>query len=821
MAEKVIAIKLDIDGGNSQKELLGIEETLTKMEKDLRNISKIDAVAKTEKSFKELNQIVDESALSIQDMTKAMDNYINIAASAGRTSPIGKDAIKRAGALKDSIDGLRMEADQASKDFGNLQAAMQVGTAVIGGYTAIQGTMALLGVENEALMETMVKLQAANSVLMGVESVRQSLEKEGILVQKLTAFWTKVKTKTLKIQSNAKKKDIVVTGAATLATKLFNKALAANPIGVVIAAVVALVAAVGALIAIFGNSNDQFDKAAAKQKAYGEAVHEANLNNAEQVTKLETLLAVAKDETASLEAREQALKEAKEQGGEYLEGLTLQNIATAEGATLIDNYIVALDKKAQAEAVHESLVEAKKQLIDEENKTLEEQVGLWDKVKLGIQATLAPTNIEAATVQIATEAQEENTKALKNKIIALKELAEATEIEAAAVRATEATAAAAAKTEAERLKKLADDDKKAKEARKKQREKDAQDAKKAEEERIKNLIASQQFADSLVIQMMKDGQEKEEALRVEAFEKEIGQLQANGQLTAEIEKNLITQLETDLGAIKEKFRKEEADKVKEHIAKQNQLRIDLLGEGAEKESEAAKLALEVKLEQLQEEALLTDEVKKTLEENLQKQLADIKAKWNAVDEAATAETEAKKQAARKKSLDQAATAIQGLATINNAITEAQLNNAGNDEKKKEEIRKKSFEREKKLNIAMALINGAQSIAAAIATGPPQGYVFAAINAGIMVAQIAAISSAKYSGGGGSASVAAPSTSGLSVGSEATAPTPTGNANQDTTTSTADLVNEETGPTKIFVSAVDISNVQSTSKKIDTIGTVGE
>jgi DNA replication protein DnaD len=100
MAEKVIAVKLDIDGGKSQKELLTIEETLTKMEKDLRNISKSDAAAKTAKSFEELNQIVDESALSIQDMTKAMDNYINIAASAGRTSPIGKDATSQGGTTK-------------------------------------------------------------------------------------------------------------------------------------------------------------------------------------------------------------------------------------------------------------------------------------------------------------------------------------------------------------------------------------------------------------------------------------------------------------------------------------------------------------------------------------------------------------------------------------------------------------------------------------------------------------------------------------------------------------------------------------------------
>ena len=321
--------------------------------------------------------------------------------------------------------------------------------------------------------------------------------------------------------------------------------------------------------------------------------------------------------------------------------------------------------------------------------------------------------------------------------------------------------------------------------------------------------------------MMKDGQEKEEALRVEAFEKEIGQLEANGQLTAEIEKNLITQLETDLGAIKEKFRKEEEAKVKEHLAKQNQLRIDLLGEGAEKESEAAKLALEVKLEQLEEEGLLTAEVKARLEEKLREDLAAINKKWDekAVEE--TKKTEAEKLAARQDALNKAGAAIDGLSEINNKITEAQINKAGKDEEKIERIRKRSFERDKKLNIAKAAINGAQAILAALATPPPLSFVFAAINAGVTAAQIAAINSATYEGGGGSASVAAPSTSGLSVGSEATAPTPTGNANQDTTTNTADLVNEETGPTKIFVSAVDISNVQSTSKKIDTIGTVGE
>jgi hypothetical protein len=822
MAEKVIAVKLDIDGGKSQKELLTIEETLTKMEKDLRNISKSDAAAKTAKSFEELNQIVDESALSIQDMTKAMDNYINIAASAGRTSPIGKDALARAGQLKDQIDGLRNEADQASKDFQGLQAAMQIGQGVIGAYSAFQGTIALLGIENEALMETMVKLQAANSVLMGVESVRQVLEKESILVQKLTAFWTNVNTKALNIQAKAKKKDIAVTGIVTAAQWAWNAAIAANPVMLIVVAIAALVAGLAALAIALSDTGDEFDEAAVKQEAFNEAVKEAQLNTVEQKVNLRSLIAVAKDETASLEARQQALKELNKISPEYFNNLTLENVATEEGQKLLDDYVRALNDKAEAEAVSAKLTELAKQELELKNTTLAENLSWTDAIALGLDYLVDSEAAVAEAEKQATAAKEEKIAALQKERKAIEDLLKQQEEERLANEAAEEAARKALKEQEDAEKKAEQERKKRADERKKAREKEQADAKKAEEERVQNLIASQEFADALVIEMMKDGQEKEEAQRIAAYEKQIGDLEKNGQLTAEISKNLETQLINDLDQIREKHETERLEKEKERIQKQNDLRIELMNEGVEKEIEASKLALEVRLQTLEEENLLTQEVKKRLEEQNEAELEEIRKRWREKDTKATEEAEKKKQEARKQSLDNAATAIQGLATINNSITEAQLNAAGDDEKKKEQIRKKSFEREKKLNIAMALINGAQSIAAAIATGPPQGYVFAAINAGIMAAQIAAIASAKYEGSGGSTSVAAPNTSGLNVG-EQTAET-TGNANQDTITDTSTLLGGQEGegiPTKVFVSAVDISNVQSTTEKIDTIGTVGE
>ena len=364
----------------------------------------------------------------------------------------------------------------------------------------------------------------------------------------------------------------------------------------------------------------------------------------------------------------------------------------------------------------------------------------------------------SAVSDVANANAQERLKALEQEIKAVQDLAKKKEEERLANEAAEEAARKALKEQEDAEKKAEQERKKRADERKKAREKEEADAKKAEEERVQNLIASQEFADALVIEMMKDGQEKEEAQRIAAYEKQIGDLEKNGQLTAEISKNLETQLINDLDEIREKHETERLEKEKERIQKQNDLRIELMKEGVEKEIEASKLALEVR----------------------------------------------------------------GLADINTAITEAQLNMAGDDEKKKEQIRKKSFEREKKLNIAKALINGAQSIAAALTVPPPAGYVFAAINAATTAAQIAAISSARYEGSGGGASVSAPNTSGLSVG-EQTAET-TGNANQDTITDTSTLLGGEEGegiPTKVFVSAVDISNVQSTTEKIDTIGTVGE
>ena len=81
-------------------------------------------------------------------------------------------------------------------------------------------------------------------------------------------------------------------------------------------------------------------------------------------------------------------------------------------------------------------------------------------------------------------------------------------------------------------------------------------------EELKELEDFYAKKDALEIELMSDGYEKQKAERIAQFEDRIAQLEAEGLLTAEIEKRIRKQLQDDLNAIDEAARKEreEADK---------------------------------------------------------------------------------------------------------------------------------------------------------------------------------------------------------------------------------------------------------------------
>lgn len=232
--KKTVAFELRTDTGNSVRDLEQMEksartvkEQMDGIEDATRNISKATRQSAATENLEKLNRVVEDNVLGWQEMGQAVDTYRNIARAAGMESPIGQEALENAAKLEREMESLQTEVASLSARGREMQAALQLGSGIVAGYSAFQGVTAMLGVENEKLLETITKLQAAQSVLMGVEELRMILERDSILMVQTRIALTKA-------QSVAMRGLTAVTGTSTAATKLFSKALVATGIAAIV-----------------------------------------------------------------------------------------------------------------------------------------------------------------------------------------------------------------------------------------------------------------------------------------------------------------------------------------------------------------------------------------------------------------------------------------------------------------------------------------------------------------------------------------------------------------------------------------------------------
>ena len=135
--------------------------------------------------------------------------------------------------IRDIKDSIRL----ASSDTKGLDRLVGAAQGLTGAFNVAQGAAALLGDENEELQKTLVKLQAATSILNGLQAIQNELKNKDSVFSKAINFLRGQETKLTIAQTEAQAANAVATNAGAAATSRLGFAMKALGIGAVLAAV--------------------------------------------------------------------------------------------------------------------------------------------------------------------------------------------------------------------------------------------------------------------------------------------------------------------------------------------------------------------------------------------------------------------------------------------------------------------------------------------------------------------------------------------------------------------------------------------------------
>ena len=122
------------------------------------------------------------------------------------------------------------------------------------------------------------------------------------------------------------------------------------------------------------------DNATATQKKYNEALIETQAEAKLEISNLESLIGIAKNENLSRNARLEALKAVKAEYPEQLNFLTLETVGSKEAAKAIDLLSDSLLRKAKIQAAEKLLGEAFVKQLQATTKSAVEQASTFSKV---------------------------------------------------------------------------------------------------------------------------------------------------------------------------------------------------------------------------------------------------------------------------------------------------------------------------------------------------------------------------------------------------------------------------------------------------------
>jgi len=455
-----------------------------------------------EKKVIELEIKTDSVGSLKSELRKAQAEVAALSEKFGATSQEAINAAKKAAELKDAIGDAKALTDAFNPDakFNALSASIG---GVLNGFQAFEGALGLIGVESSAIQETLLKVQSAMALSQGVQGLMEA--KDSFIQLKAVIGQTAIGQKVL----------AVATNIGAVAMKAFNAVLKANPIGLVIAGITALVGAIAFFTRETGNAKEAADAYTKSLENQRRAIDE-NFSSLEkrQSERISLMKAQGATEQQLFEQEQKNTKKLAEekQKAHNKEKYSYQNLRR------LYKQLMDQGNEEEAAAIREQLKTSRERYneLSKQSKDYYRQLALDNKINVAENAQKVKENAEKVR-QNAIEVQKQEAEDRK-------------------------AAAQKRKEENERIK---------------QEQLEKQKAlydleQKSNEERLKK----QEEVYNLELSLIKDSREKEIQELINSYDTKFETVNGN----AELEKQLTEQLNSEIAVINTKYADIELEK---------------------------------------------------------------------------------------------------------------------------------------------------------------------------------------------------------------------------------------------------------------------
>lgn len=230
-----LKVKLSLDAAAFSDGIKQATASTKEYTNQLTNITKNLPNAK-----REMNQMRKEAAnlaLVISRMSEAEKQSAEGQALIQHFNKIREEGAK----MIDTIGDINAEMRAMASDTAGLDAARQAVGMFGNALSSVAGVIGLVTGEEEKMKKAVVMFTTVQSTLNTITSISTALNKSSILVLKTKALQQKAAAMAVKMETVAQNGNVVATKAATLAQKAFNAVAKANPIGLLITALVTVV----------------------------------------------------------------------------------------------------------------------------------------------------------------------------------------------------------------------------------------------------------------------------------------------------------------------------------------------------------------------------------------------------------------------------------------------------------------------------------------------------------------------------------------------------------------------------------------------------